>query len=119
LIEPAGCEWVIEASGCDAVALRDQTRLEALFTALIEGMSLQPVGPACWHRFPGPGGITGFCMLEESHLACHTFPEHGTLCLNVFCCRSRPAWRFEAALREGFSAQSVRVRRLERRFRQS
>jgi len=109
-----GCEWVVEAFGCQPEALRELVSLQSLFAALIEGLDLHPVGEAQWHQFPGPGGITGLALLAESHLACHTFPEHGALCLNLFCCRPRPEWGYDRELRQRFGAADVRVRRLER-----
>lgn len=112
----SGCEWIIEAHGCDAAALADAGRLRALFRRLTEELSLRPVQEPLWHRFPGTGGITGLCLLAESHLACHTFPEHQSLCLNVFCCRPRPEWDFAAYLKREFAARSVRVRRIERPY---
>lgn len=112
----AGCEWVIEALGCEAERLRDPAALAGMFTDLIAGLGLHPVAEAQWHQFPGPGGITGLCLLAESHLACHTFPEFGSLCLNVFCCKPRPDWDFGAYLRGAFFAREVRVRQLERPY---
>ncbi len=53
-------------------------------------------------------------MLAESHLACHTFPELGTMCLNVFCCRARADWDAPRLLSDVLGARSVDVRRLER-----
>ena len=113
-LQMSGCEWIIDAHGCDAAALADLDRLKRLFERLVEGMHLHPVADPLWHQFPNTGGITGLCLLAESHLACHTFPEHGTLCLNVFCCRPRPEWNFEAELQREFGAASVEVRRFER-----
>jgi S-adenosylmethionine decarboxylase len=112
----SGCEWIIEAHGCNPASLADLDRLKCLFSRLIEGMQLHPVGDAQWHRFPQPGGITGLCLLSESHLACHTFPEFGSLCLNVFCCRPRGDWDFEGVLKSEFAAGSVDVRRVERPY---
>ena len=112
----SGCEWIIEAHGCDTAALRDLSALVHLFARIIEGMRLHPVAPAAWHQFPRTGGITGLSLLEESHIACHTFPEYGSLCLNVFCCRPRPDWDFEAELRASLRAASVQVRRVERPY---
>jgi S-adenosylmethionine decarboxylase len=112
----SGCEWIIDAQGCDAAALADLNRLKRLFACLVHGMKLHPVGEPQWHQFPHTGGITGLCLLAESHLACHTFPEHGSLCLNVFCCRPRPDWDFADELKREFSASHVDVRRLERTF---
>lgn len=111
-----GCEWVVEALGCDAHRLRDPEQLRAIFHDLILGLSLHPVADAQWYQFPGEGGITGLCLLAESHLACHTFPEFGSLCLNVFCCRPRQEWEFEDYLRKTLGAREVRVRRLERTY---
>lgn len=111
-----GCEWVVEAHGCDPAALTSLDKLQLLFSRLTEALELHPVGPATWHRFPGTGGITGMCLLAESHLACHTFPEYHSLCLNVFCCRPRAEWNFSTYLAREFAARSVSVRRIDRPY---
>jgi S-adenosylmethionine decarboxylase len=117
----SGIEWIVEAHGCDPLALADITRLRDLFSQMIADLGLRPVADTQWHQFPGsslntPGGITGLCLLAESHLACHTFPEHGSLCLNLFCCKPRPDWDFVSYLKTNFAADSVEVRRLERAY---
>ena len=112
----SGCEWLIEAHGCDAAGLADLNSLRGLFAGLVAGLDLHPVSDATWHQFPGTGGITGLCLLAESHLACHTFPEYQSLCLNVFCCRERPDWAFAEQLHLLFGAQRVDVRKLERPY---
>lgn len=111
-----GCEWLVEAHGCDAAALRDVTELQALFADIISGMGLHPIDEGAFHKFPGEGGVTGVRMLSESHLACHTFPEYQSMCLNLFCCRPRPEWDFETALRNRFCAATVNVRRIARPY---
>lgn len=111
-----GMEWVVEAWGCSATLLRDQSALKCLFDAMIADLKLHPVGQPMWHSFPGSGGLTGICLLSESHLACHTFPEHSSLCLNLFCCVPRAEWDFESELRERFGATEISVRRLRRSY---
>jgi S-adenosylmethionine decarboxylase len=108
-----GTEWLIEASGCNALALRDEAVVRGLFSAVMEDLGLRSVG-SVWHKFPGEGGVTGLVALTESHLACHTYPEHGTATFNLYCCRTRPAWDWEHGLRTRLGAQRVSVSRLER-----
>lgn len=112
----SGLEWIVEAHGCDPAALSDACRLDELFQSLIRALDLHPIGKSNWHQFPVTGGITGVTLLTESHLACHTFPEYGSLCLNIFCCRPRPAADFDALLRQEFGATRVAVRQVERPY---
>ena len=112
----SGIEWVIDAHGCSAESLSSPALLDELFQRIISAMHLRPVGPTQWHQFPNTGGITGLCLLAESHLACHTFPEFGSLCLNVFCCVPREAWEFELTLKAMFGATSVSVRSMTRPY---
>jgi len=111
-----GIEWVVDAHGCAAGSLRNPELLRELFDRIISALRLQPIGETHWHQFPNTGGITGLCLLAESHLACHTFPEFGSLCLNLFCCVPRDAWDFEAALAAAFGATSVTVRTVTRPY---
>src|SRR5215218_2609534 len=112
----SGREWLVEAHGCRPAALADLATLRALFARMVRELALNPVAEPQWHQFPGPGGITGLCLLAESHLSVHTFPEHGSLCLDLFCCIPRPEWDYEARLRELFGAEEVVVRAVERPY---
>ena len=109
-----GTEWLIDAAGCDAGMPGDVERLRAVFARAIQELGLRPVGEAQWHKFPEPGGVTGLVMLTESHLACHTYPEHGIATFNLYCCRERPEWPSRERLREMLSARGVKVSRVQR-----
>jgi len=112
----SGIEWVVDAHGCAAESLGSPELLRDLFEQIISGLRLRPVGETRWHQFPNTGGITGLCLLAESHLTCHTFPEFGSLSLNLFCCVPREAWDFKRALTSTFGATSVTVRTLNRPY---
>ena len=109
-----GTEWIVDAAGCRAGALRDVELLRATLKRVIAELNLQPLGEPIWHQFPEPGGVTGLVMLTESHLACHTYPEHETATFNLYCCRSRPAWPWRERLAEMLGAKNVKVRVIER-----
>ena len=109
-----GTEHLVDATGCDARKLADPGALKALFAAIVSELKLHPVGEAQWEKFPPPGGVTGLLMLRESHLSCHSFPEHGALALNLYCCRPREAWPWAERLARLVGAERVSVRRFER-----
>jgi len=113
-----GVEWIVDAQGCSPESLRDRDLLRKVFEEIIFDLRLRSVGQTRWHQFPTTGGITGLCLLAESHLACHTFPEFGSLCLNLFCCAPRNPWNFEGRLAERFGATAVLVRTVSRPYEQ-
>ena len=111
-----GIEWIVEAHGCSPESLRELSALRTLFEKLIRDLQLRVVGEPHWHQFPYPGGITALYLLAESHLACHTFPEYQSLCLNLFCCVPRAEWGFDLHLRATLGAESVSIRRIVRPY---
>ena len=116
LIE-AGKEWVVDAMGCSPAHLRDLGRLQGIVALLVSELRLSVVGAPQWHVFPGEAGATGLVLLAESHVAVHTFPELGLATFNLYCCRPRAPWPWEARLRELLAASAVTVRAFERGVR--
>lgn len=109
-----GCEWIVDAGGCAADRLRSLELLQSVCGRVVRELELKVVGEPLWRQFPDPGGVTGLCLLTESHLTCHTWPEHGIATFNLFCCRRRREWPWELRLREMLLAGSVTVRLVER-----
>ena len=110
----SGQIFVVDAGGCDPAGLRSQAALERVFAAFISELDLRVVGQPKWHRFPEPGGITGYAILTESHLAVHTFPESGFAAFDLYCCRALRDFDFGRVLRELLGARDVKVRRVAR-----
>lgn len=49
---------------------------------------MTPIMPPYVYRFAAGGqGISGFILIAESHIAIHTWPEWGTLHLDIFSCK--------------------------------
>lgn len=101
-VTAVGQLWSLDVAGLDPRRLEGEggrRALEGLFRALVERLGLRPVAAPVWHVFPAPHrGVTGMVALSESHLACHSFPEHGGLTLDLYTCRVRPAPDWQALL---------------------
>ena len=99
-----GVEWVIDARGCDAARLTDQATLAELFDGIVDDLSARR-----WHAggmfFREQAGSPAYACSRSRTSRC-TFPEHGSLCLNVFCCR--PA--VIGTPRLGYSDMSARAK---------
>jgi S-adenosylmethionine decarboxylase len=109
-----GTEWIIDAFGCEADSLRREDKLRAVFAQVIADLGLKTIGDGNWHQFPDEQGVTGLVMLTESHLACHTYPEHNTATFNLYCCRERPEWDWKTKLAEALGAEAVTVTKFVR-----
>lgn len=74
---------------CPAGFLLDAPGLESFCIAACERHGLTVVG-RCFHQFRDeagkPAGVTGTVVLAESHLAVHTWPEMGSVTLDVYVC---------------------------------
>lgn len=76
--------FVVELYDVDLSVLDNQDSLTARLDTLSEKLGLTVVNKF-FHKF-NPIGLTGVYVLIESHLAAHTWPEHGYLHLDLFTC---------------------------------
>ena len=79
-----GRHILAEIHGCDANVLNDSTGVEQIMVeaALKAGAEIREVA---FHKF-SPQGVSGVVVISESHLAVHTWPEHGYAAVDVFTC---------------------------------
>lgn len=111
---PGGSEWVVDAYGCRPDALRSLGTLQGLFDRIVTDLGLHPVAEPVWRVFPGGGGVSGMLLLSESHLTCHTYPEHGLAAFNLYCCCPRPPWPWEEQLSLALGAQTTATTAIDR-----
>jgi S-adenosylmethionine decarboxylase len=109
-----GVEWVVDAFDCDVERLRDQGLIKSVCEQVVDDLGLKVIGRPQVHRFGGPGGVTALFMLSESHLACHTYPEHRLATFNLYCCRQRRSWDWQERLGSMLLAGSVTTRQITR-----
>jgi len=83
-MDALGRHLLAELKGCEASRLSD---LEGVRKAMLEAarVSGATIITDTFHHF-APLGISGVVIVSESHLAIHTWPEHGFAALDYFTC---------------------------------
>jgi S-adenosylmethionine decarboxylase proenzyme len=98
---------------CAHVASLTSEHVTAIFSWILEESGATIVRGVS-HQFPVVG-LTSVLILTESHAVLHTWPESGTVHLDIFSCsprlRSRDAIR---ALGDAFGADRVSVQEVPR-----
>ena len=81
-----GWHWLVDFSQC-ANLPTESVILEAILVTAAE-MAGATVVQSCFHQF-SPYGLSGVVVIAESHLAAHTWPEHNSMCTDLFSCSDK------------------------------
>ncbi|MEE8110387.1 MAG: adenosylmethionine decarboxylase [bacterium] len=79
-----GRHYLAEYFGCDREILNDVARIEEAMTEAADKSGATIVN-SVFHLF-NPHGVSGVVVIAESHLAIHTWPEHGFAAADFFTC---------------------------------
>lgn len=89
--EQFGLHLMIDAYGCDQEVLDDPKKLYAMFEKIVALLQMHILVPPHIIRADSsghkdPGGWTGFVIIAESHISCHTFVKRGFATLDIYSC---------------------------------
>jgi S-adenosylmethionine decarboxylase proenzyme len=79
-----GRHLLVEFTGCPASILADLEQVTTAMLAAAEASGATIVTHS-FHHF-SPHGVSGAVIIAESHLAIHTWPEHGFAAVDFFSC---------------------------------
>ena len=98
-----GRHLLIDLYDCDERLLDDREYIETQLHAAAEAAGARVLG-AVFHRF-SPHGVTGLLVVQESHLAVHTWPERRYAAIDLFTCgRDIDPWLAYKRLKRAFGA---------------
>ncbi|ADT84319.1 MULTISPECIES: adenosylmethionine decarboxylase [Thermococcus] len=81
---PIGMHVVLDLYECDPQILDDIERIEEILTKAAEIANATIIDKR-FHKF-SPQGVSGVVVVSESHIAIHTWPEHGYAAVDVYTC---------------------------------
>jgi S-adenosylmethionine decarboxylase len=105
--------YSVDLGGCSRISSLTPELISNAFVDALEGAGATVVQKLA-HNFPGTG-LTCILILAESHAVLHTWPETGTVNIDIFSCSTR--LRSLAAigqLKASFEAQSVSIQEIPR-----
>ncbi len=79
-----GRHLLVEYYGCDPKILTDIGLIEDILVGAAKKAKAHIVD-VVFHTF-NPHGISGVVVIAESHLAIHTWPEHGFASVDIYTC---------------------------------
>ncbi|MCO6041277.1 MAG: S-adenosylmethionine decarboxylase [Thermococcaceae archaeon] len=81
---PIGMHVVLDLYECDPQILDDIEKIEEILTKAAEVANATIIDKR-FHKF-SPQGVSGVVVVSESHIAIHTWPEHGYAAVDVYTC---------------------------------
>jgi S-adenosylmethionine decarboxylase len=95
----------MEVGGCDRERLVNHSFVEALILKVAELSGMEVLhGPVLVEGRPHNPGLTGFAVIDYSHIVVHTFPNSGDLFLDLCSCKM-----FDVEVIEDYVQRSLNV----------
>ena len=107
-----GHHLLAEFTGCDPASLADLGGVTSAMLRAAEASGATIVTHS-FHHF-SPHGVSGAVIIAESHLAIHTWPEHGFAAVDFFSCGAVDMDRGLALLKAALGATGETRLLLER-----
>lgn len=105
--------YSVDLEGCRGISGLGTASVSETFAAALEHAGATVVGKLS-HDFPG-AGLTCVLILAESHAVLHTWPETGTVNIDIFSCSTRlESLSAIEALGRTFAAARVTVQEIPR-----
>ncbi len=117
-----GSHLIFDAYGCNGAKLDDPDFCIKILndcTALCQMSQL--LAPVMVKAIPNtavggkdPGGYSGFCIIQESHISIHTFAKRGFVTMDVYSCRVFDPQEVISYLKDSFEAKDTDILFMER-----
>ncbi|MES2800480.1 MAG: polyamine aminopropyltransferase [Bacteroidota bacterium] len=107
-----GNHILVEFMNCDPHIMNDVAGIERDMVAAAQKAGATVIN-STFHHF-SPWGVSGVVVIQESHLAIHTWPEYGYAAVDLFTCGEMDAWISFDHLKECFKSKSYSAIEMKR-----
>jgi spermidine synthase len=107
-----GNHILVEFMNCDPHIMNDVATIERDMVDAARKAGATVIN-STFHHF-SPWGVSGVVVIQESHLAIHTWPEYGYAAVDLFTCGEMDAWISFDHLKECFGSKSYSAIEMKR-----
>lgn len=107
-----GNHILVEFMNCDPHIMNDVATIERDMVDAARKAGATVIN-STFHHF-SPYGVSGVVVIQESHLAIHTWPEYGYAAVDLFTCGEMDAWISFDYLKECFKSKSYSALEMRR-----
>lgn len=107
-----GNHILVEFMNCEPHIMNDVAAIERDMVAAAQKAGATVIN-STFHHF-SPYGVSGVVVIQESHLAIHTWPEYGYAAVDLFTCGDMDAWISFDFLKAAFKSQSYSAIEMKR-----
>ena len=117
-----GKHLLIEVITKNPKELTNKKLIKMVFEEISQAINVIAVLPPVIYQFPKKsglpknisGGLTAFCIIAESHLAIHTWPESNYFAFDLFSCKNFDEKIVIQVLKKNFIIQKLASQIIER-----
>lgn len=107
-----GNHILVEFSGCTPEIMNSVSTIESGMVEAAEKAGATVIN-STFHHF-SPYGVSGVVVIQESHLAIHTWPEFGYAAVDLFTCGDIDSWISFDHLKEVFQSKNYSAIEMKR-----
>ena len=107
-----GNHILVEFMGCSPEIMNDVSAIERDMVGAAQKAGATVIN-STFHHF-NPYGVSGVVVIQESHLAIHTWPEYGYAAVDLFTCGEMDAWISFDFLKDCFQAKNYSAIEMKR-----
>ncbi len=108
---------IVDAYNCNPQVLGDKKNLVRVIRELVILCEIKILhGAAVLEGVPQNPGLTGFAILDFSHISIHTFTAENEICIDVFSCKKYDYEKIKRYVMEKFNLDPKYIKYIEVKY---
>jgi len=109
---------IVDANNCDSALITDKDLVSKAIRDIAKLCKMKVLhGPVVMEGMPINPGLTGFAIIDFSHISIHTFVPSNEICVDIFSCKDFNRNIVEKYVKEAFKLDRATTRIIDVKHR--